>query len=181
MFDQHPHRPLSTSRSIRLLECKRRGRKSNGLEDLELRLVEASLDNLPPYFALSYVWGDTKATESIVCDGKKLWITRNCASALGRILPSTSTCTIWVDSICIDQSCIPERNAQVALMSEIFSCAEKVLVWLGEGDKDSRKAISYLKRLATIVELPSRRMMEFGLNATLEAMEGASLLFLNVT
>ncbi|KAF2628915.1 hypothetical protein BU25DRAFT_316262, partial [Macroventuria anomochaeta] len=36
-----------------------------------------------------------------------------------------------IDTLCIDQSNIQERNRQVAQMGEIFSDATEVIVWLG--------------------------------------------------
>jgi ankyrin repeat protein len=38
---------------------------------------------------------------------------------------------LWIDAICINQNDISERNAQVAVMSHIYSAANTVLVWLG--------------------------------------------------
>ena len=42
------------------------------------------------------------------------------------------TFVVWIDAICVDQNKIPERNQQVQLMSEIYSNAGGVYVWLGE-------------------------------------------------
>lgn len=39
---------------------------------------------------------------------------------------------IWIDQLCINQSDIQERADQVAIMDQIFSKAERTLVWLGE-------------------------------------------------
>ncbi|KAJ8106822.1 hypothetical protein OPT61_g9288 [Boeremia exigua] len=52
---------------------------------IRCHLVEASLDNLPEYEALSYVWGDPTKTEQITCDGQVHHITINAARALRRI------------------------------------------------------------------------------------------------
>jgi len=55
--------------------------------------------------------------------------------------PSGSTATrdvakgrkvyLWVDAVCINQSDLEERSHQVALMAEIYTRAQSVLVWLG--------------------------------------------------
>ncbi|KAE8152350.1 hypothetical protein BDV25DRAFT_137923 [Aspergillus avenaceus] len=50
-------------------------------------------------------------------------------------IPLTAARPIWIDSICINQSDIPERNAQVAIMSKIYSHAASVIVWLGIEDE----------------------------------------------
>jgi hypothetical protein len=38
---------------------------------------------------------------------------------------------LWIDAVCIDQSCIPERNHQVGFMDKIYKEAEGVIGWLG--------------------------------------------------
>jgi hypothetical protein len=43
---------------------------------------------------------------------------------------------LWIDSICIDQTSMEEKNHQVALMGDIYKMAEKVDIWLGAGDVD---------------------------------------------
>lgn len=120
-------------------------------------LVDASLDSLPPYEALSYVWGDPTITEPIMCNGLPGRITINLARALRRIragisLPSamrndftSNECLtsnsedpsyfpklLWVDALCIDQDNTHERNIQVPLMREIYSSATRVIAWLGD-------------------------------------------------
>ena len=37
---------------------------------------------------------------------------------------------LWIDAICINQTDIDERNAQVAIMGDIYKEASRVLVWL---------------------------------------------------
>lgn len=37
----------------------------------------------------------------------------------------------WVDMLCIDQQCIPERNHQVAMMRDIFQSATLMVAWFG--------------------------------------------------
>jgi hypothetical protein len=41
---------------------------------------------------------------------------------------------LWIDQTCINQSDVEERNAQVRLMSTIYSQCLSVIVWLGGGD-----------------------------------------------
>lgn len=44
-------------------------------------------------------------------------------------------CPMWIDSISINQGDIPERNQQVSLISEIYSKANSVAIWLGVEDE----------------------------------------------
>jgi hypothetical protein len=75
-----------------------------------------------------------------------LLVTPNCASALKQLRPETKSRTLWIDSICIDQFNIEERNAQVKLMGEIYRGANMVLIWLGEDDAKgkSKKAMEII-------------------------------------
>lgn len=38
---------------------------------------------------------------------------------------------VWIDAICINQVDNVEKDAQIALMTQIYSKAERTLVWLG--------------------------------------------------
>lgn len=95
-------------------------------------LISVSLNNHPPYDALSYRWegGD----EKVSCGGAMLLVSANCKAALKR-LNNKENKLLWVDAICINQRDGFEKNHQVALMSRIYSQAEQTIAWLGE-DKD---------------------------------------------
>lgn len=54
---------------------------------------------------------------------------------------------LWVDSLCIDQGNVSERNHQVRLMSQIYSQASFVLVWLGEHADGSHNVITCARRM----------------------------------
>jgi hypothetical protein len=58
--------------------------------------------------------------------------------------------TLWIDSICIDQTNVAEKNVQVALMGEIYKGADQVVVWLGEWDENVRKAVEFIKDIGTM-------------------------------
>lgn len=42
---------------------------------------------------------------------------------------------LWIDAICINQNDVPERNAQLAIISQVYTQAVTVLVWLGIEDE----------------------------------------------
>jgi hypothetical protein len=44
---------------------------------------------------------------------------------------------LWVDAICIDQTDASEKSYQVGLMARIYMQAHQVIVWLGDGDRES--------------------------------------------
>ena len=57
--------------------------------------------------------------------------------ALKHIGASISLTLLWVDALCINQEDNAERARQVKLMGEIYSTAQKVLVWLDPSENDS--------------------------------------------
>ena len=147
--------PVKDRRNFRLLRLKRRPdefQMKYTTLTLEGSLVEVSLDSPPEYFALSYTWGEPLMSEDLIIDGKLLKITMNCASALRRMLRGKEERTLWVDSVCINQSNDPaaleERGMQVAMMDQIYRSAIQVNVHLGDGDAASDVACQTLKNLA---------------------------------
>lgn len=50
-----------------------------------------------------------------------------------------------IDSICIDQNSIEERNHQVKLMGNVYQRASRVLIWLGEEDSTTKLAYSCMR------------------------------------
>ena len=56
---------------------------------------------------------------------------------------------LWIDSICINQTDIPEKNIQVAMMGEIYNKADQVVIWLGEWTPAMYDAVEFLKDLGT--------------------------------
>ncbi|OBS29483.1 hypothetical protein FPOA_03420 [Fusarium poae] len=107
---------------------------------------------LPYYEALSYCWGDQSSPDTIILDerlgsgGKgSLDIGRNLAAALRHLRYPEQERIIWCDSICINQRDLSERSSQVARMSEIYSLANRVVIWLGPQTSWSRIAMDTLR------------------------------------
>lgn len=129
------------SSNIRLLEIHVREAKRRPAVTCRMRTV--SLDDAPPFAALSYVWGDADDRENIVVNSQLVSVTKNLETAL-RHAPSFQgmhpACSpiflLWADAICIDQQNNIERGAQVQLMAKIFQQAECVFAWLGSEDED---------------------------------------------
>jgi hypothetical protein len=136
LYSKNPLDP--TKREIRILSVQGGGTGS-GLR-CSIRVI--SLDEEPKYNALSYVWGNASDTEPINVNGVTLPVTRGLAKALRHLLvaqlpvtlePTVPLTVLWVDAICINQDDANERAAQVQLMGDIYSTANRVVVWLGEG------------------------------------------------
>jgi hypothetical protein len=61
--------------------------------------------------------------------------------------------TLWADAVCICQDNLEEKSHQVALMTEIYSRADKVLVHLGDGDGASDAAMDCVKDFESVVSM----------------------------
>ncbi|RBR22060.1 hypothetical protein FVER53590_30327 [Fusarium verticillioides] len=85
------------------------------------------------YSALSYVWGSSRATETIQIDGHDHDISINLACAIRHLREERNSVLIWIDALCINQCDIGERNSQVAMMRDIYASAQHVIVFLGHG------------------------------------------------
>ncbi|KAK4221941.1 heterokaryon incompatibility protein-domain-containing protein [Podospora fimiseda] len=98
----------------------------------------AHLDNSLDFIALSWLCA--------------LGTTKNCYDALKQIRCSLGSgaerISIWVDSICIDQNNNHEKEVQIPLMQEIYRFASEVVMWLGEGNNKTDRAMLYMQDVA---------------------------------
>ncbi|KDN71775.1 putative heterokaryon incompatibility protein [Colletotrichum sublineola] len=107
-----------------------------GASPIHVRLREANVDALPPFSALSYVWGDPSEKQQIRVSGHEVSVTKNLFDALRHFRLPDQELMLWADALCINQDDLEERADQVQLMREIYSRAATVLVWLGlDGDE----------------------------------------------
>ncbi|KAH9213642.1 heterokaryon incompatibility protein-domain-containing protein, partial [Leptodontidium sp. 2 PMI_412] len=115
--------------------------------EIRCHLIPASSQDHTKYEALSYTWGDSLGDPQIILiNGKRFSVTKNLHSALQRLRNGGSgkyRC-LWIDSLCIDQSNGKERSHQVAIMGQIYQNSQRVLVWLGEHNSNSEKAIEFI-------------------------------------
>ncbi|KAL7623788.1 hypothetical protein AAE478_005341 [Parahypoxylon ruwenzoriense] len=65
----------------------------------------------------------------------------------GPISPVQETVSIWADAICINQSDLDEKSAQVTMMDCIYSAATYVVAWLGPPDEHSDAGVQTLNKL----------------------------------
>jgi hypothetical protein len=88
------------------------------------------MDEDPEYEALSHVGGSEANRKKILIDGQQLSVTFNLAEALDNLYASDHPRKLWVDAICINQKDVPERSQQVQNMTEIYTRARSVVVWI---------------------------------------------------
>ncbi|KAK5658046.1 hypothetical protein OQA88_2602 [Cercophora sp. LCS_1] len=109
-------------------------------EAVHADLIKVSLDDGDVDFkALSYAWGvpDANAPPLIIqINGHPFPVSGTVFVALQKIrrrfCSSGESVNLWIDSICINQVSIAEKNHQVPLMSDIYRRASQVVVWLGD-------------------------------------------------
>ncbi|KAF4452329.1 heterokaryon incompatibility [Fusarium albosuccineum] len=117
--------------------------------------------------ALSYVWGSPVDPEDILVEVTSqptsyeiLSVGQNLAKALRHLRQEVTTRILWIDALCINQRDIPEREAQVLRMEDIYSLASRVVVWLGPETETTAEAINTLRYLGQQVEyLPDIRYL----------------------
>ncbi|EUC39519.1 hypothetical protein COCMIDRAFT_31310, partial [Bipolaris oryzae ATCC 44560] len=116
---------------------------------IECMLYQAYLDGTDtvPYDALSYTWGGTDKTSTVIVNGKTFDVTKNLHSALQHLRSEDIDRVLWVDAICIDQDNERERGHQVQQMCKIYSQAEEVIVWLGQATEETNILMDSLRRL----------------------------------
>ena len=93
-------------------------------------------------------WGGTRNLASVLLDGCSLPITQNLMLALRGLRLRESQRVLWIDSICINQFDIDERNSQVRIMNLIYEKAENVNIWLGLATENSAMGMEVLRYLA---------------------------------
>lgn len=138
-----------TKREVRLLRLLA-GNKADGII---CKLHTTSLDSPDGYEALSYVWGDSSDTRTITVQQTVKNVTVNLEAALRHLRYPDRARMLWVDVLCIDQENVQERNQQVRWMSDIYSSATQVVVWLGPATSVGFKAMAIIEKYAADSEL----------------------------
>ncbi|KAM0501043.1 hypothetical protein ACHAP8_004770 [Fusarium lateritium] len=126
------------------------------------------------YEAISYTWSTisgNRQKDHTIFIGKS-WsvmpITENCFDALRSCRLEDEDRYLWVDSICINQSNVCERTHQVGLMRQIYTAANRVLIYLSvdhdKGDsaafKDDPEILClnpYFSRIWVVQEIGSAK------------------------
>lgn len=105
--------------------------------NLRCSLSTHDLHNAPEFIALSYECGSPDSAVDIIVNGRAYTIRHNLALLLTHIqrrpqcLDAIADELLWVDAICISQTNLDERHAQVAIMGTIYQAAARTYAWLG--------------------------------------------------
>lgn len=138
--------PLNSARKeIRLVRV---APSQNLSERPNCTLEVVSLESQPEFDAISYVWGDPLITKPIILNETNWQITTNLEAGLRHFRDPIREKRLWADAICINQSDLAERSAQVLLMGDVYSKADIVHIWLGEASDGSDEAIAMFEELS---------------------------------
>jgi hypothetical protein len=103
-----------------------------------------NLDTKPQFLALSYTWGGNAKTHSIQMRGFSIPVTINLYQALLQLRKPLQSIVLWVDALCINQESLQETNYQVTQMQKIYTAAQEVIIWLGNGTSSSDHAMDLI-------------------------------------
>ena len=154
-----------SKREIRLLELFPRSHKLSKIRPT-CRVFTRSLDDNPPFLALSYVWGDANDTRVILVNRQPFKVTRNLYDALMSIAEDDDSIIVWIDAICINQSDDEEKGWQVGMMGDIYEQASSVLAWLGPAADNSDSVVDHLQVVGKQAEECG---LHIGLDRTIQA------------
>lgn len=104
------------------------------------------------YEALSYVWGDETDPKEITVDDKLFVVRKNLYYALLHFRHTTEPRVLWTDAVCINQSDSEEVNRQILQMRLIYGGTARVIIWLGNGNESTDRAIDALNALESWLE-----------------------------
>jgi hypothetical protein len=127
--------------------------------------------DIPAYKTLSYVWGDPTSRWTMNIDGQCLQVLNSIKPflELPRHRNDSKNRWWWIDSICIDETNLEERGAQVQMMGQIYRKSKETLVWLGPKSDDSDRAVEFLRSL-------SRYRFKFALQAPKDEKKQSKLM-----
>jgi hypothetical protein len=147
-LDTYDYCKIEKPDCIRLLELKRR----TFFSEPSCKLIEVSLRNAPPFEAVSYTWGDKPPHVPLKVDGRQLKVTSTVEELLFYRRSILGPRLFWIDAICINQSDKDEKNKQLPLMTEIYSRASRVIVWLGA--PESRSDTLAIRKMIRVLSFP---------------------------
>src|SRR2546423_5198701 len=103
----------------------------------------------PSYEAVSYTWGDLSQKYTIQVNSHDFTVNRNLWMMLHDLQVGADERKegrqLWIDAICINQNDIAEKGRQIPKMGKIYEKAERVVVWLGPGTRESEWGLDLLE------------------------------------
>ncbi|KAL6861934.1 HET domain-containing protein [Trichoderma novae-zelandiae] len=147
--NMYSYSPLQGHRHIRLLRLLPDWNQNGPLRSQLFEYPMLEMGDGPHMFeALSYVWGSPEKPHTLHVDEQPMPITANLYEVLMRLRDRMIERIVWIDAVCIDQTNMEERGEQIQYMAEIYSKANRVIVWLGEAANESDRALKQIRMAA---------------------------------
>lgn len=126
--ERSPYHPLEQSeRQFRLLRFL--GSDPNRPR-CEIKSFSLLNDDLPPWKALSYRWGDDEPKFMIYLNDHLVSIRKGLRTFIRQMIAEKRRGWYFIDALCIDQANNFEKQYQVQQMGEIYRRAEEVVAWI---------------------------------------------------
>lgn len=137
----HDALPDSTShmRLLKVLEAE------SGVP-IRCELTSWSIEAVPPYYAISYTWGDELHTSRIIVNDRRATVRYNCEYVLRQAHAASRGQYFWIDALCIDQKSQQEKTHQVAMMGNLYEKASHVFACVGQHTDDSEFLITTIDK-----------------------------------
>ncbi|GKT46222.1 heterokaryon incompatibility protein 6, OR allele [Colletotrichum spaethianum] len=125
---------------------------------IRCRITTSSQSDTPPYEAVSYTWGDDTLISHIQIlnqptlaqpQSTTLAIPSTCAAVLRSLRHPSDSRHLWIDALCINQTDLAERSAQVRIMPQIYRAAFQVVICLSaphSADERYAQAMDFVAR-----------------------------------
>lgn len=131
-------------RQIRVMEVL----PGASVENIKVKLITINLDH-DQFKALSYTWGGHLTLRRIITiNNRSFLVTDTVLRFLREFRHPTEARRIWIDAICINQSNIDDKRAQISIMGDIYRRAQEVIIWLGAAPAEFQSVVEAVQELA---------------------------------
>lgn len=142
------------SKQIRLFSFSNSDKTS--AKPLEIDISTFTLEDAPPYTALSYAWGEPDSPAHIFVNGGLFPDQPSCNYALQQLRSASwPSQHFWLDAICINQQNDAEKGPQVQMMARIFSKAAVVAISYGVDTDATAEFMLCVEAQAFVIQLRS--------------------------
>ncbi|KAK0099370.1 hypothetical protein ONS96_008399 [Cadophora gregata f. sp. sojae] len=149
-----------------------------GAAEVYCEVFHVTMDQAPPYQALSYTWGSpVDPQHPIFLNGQTISVRKTLWLALKEFHTQPKPVIIWIDALCINQADEVERNEQVAKMKTIYEQATLVVLWLGPSYENSHLAFDLMQEMYDCRDNVQRIAHIFSHDETRQSVLALSALF----
>ncbi|PQE22890.1 heterokaryon incompatibility protein [Rutstroemia sp. NJR-2017a BBW] len=142
-------RPLNSStKEIRLLDLQ----PGEAGDPVVCSIRFHTLGSNESFEALSYCWGNANDSSELILYPSETNGRSEAYSTPGSVFMALKQLryrdrprSIWIDQLCINQNDIEERAQQVSMMTEIYSNASAVNIWLGDRDPSTEAGMRVVR------------------------------------